>query len=294
MSGPIFDIALLGRPRLRTMSGPIHLSPGSSILCAYVALAPDGGCSREKAASQLFVDTPLPSARRRLSTALWRLRTEVRAAAGVDLVEATEDAQIQLHPAIKTTLDTEAFKALAAPALSASPQELTPVGAASLERAVALYHGQLVEPCLDEWVIAERTRIENLYLTALDHLVVYFGGHRDHQKVRYFGEIALGLEPLREDLQRHLMEAYAESGRHDLVEHTFERFRSRLLAELGADPMPETVALYSHLRRGEYEVPASLAALMTELQRARRDVARLSAVVERSIEHLIELRRLPL
>ena len=286
MTGPTFEITLLGRPRLRSTAGPIALSPSTSLLCAYLALAPADGCSRETAAAQLFVDTPLPSARRRLSTALWRLRSEVRAIAGVDLVAAADDAFLRLDPTLDLSRDTEAFEALVAPALAKPHEALTPEDATCLEKAVALHRGELVEPCLDEWVLAARTRIEALYLTALDHLVVHHGRHGDSHKVRQYGELALTLEPLCEDLHRHLMAAYADVGRDDLVERTFERCRSALLAELGVDPMPETVALYSRLRRGECEPPESLAALMADLQRARRDVARLSAVVERAIAHV--------
>ena len=39
-----------------------------------------------------------------------------------------------------------------------------------------LHRGALVEECDDEWVIADRYRLENLYLTALDHLVQHHGG----------------------------------------------------------------------------------------------------------------------
>ena len=52
----------------------------------------------------------------------------------------------------------------------------------------------------------------------------------------FFGMIganagALAMEPLREDVHRHLMTAYAAAGRDDLVERQFERCRQVLLDE---------------------------------------------------------------
>lgn len=291
MYGPTFELTLLGRPRLRSTAGPIPLSPGSSLLCAYLALAPDGGCSRETAAAQLFIDTPLPSARRRLSTALWRLRSHVRSVAGVDLIKAGEDSLIQLDPTLDLRRDTESFESLVGPALAAPPEALAPEGAKCLEEAVALHRGQLVEPCLDHWVLTERTRIENLYFASLDYLVVHHGRAGDPTKVRQYGELALAVDPLREDLHRHLMSAYAASGRDDMVESTFERCRGVLVAELGVDPKPETIAHYSRLRAGERDVPLSLSGLMADLQRARRDVARISVLVDRAIDHVNQIHR---
>jgi DNA-binding SARP family transcriptional activator len=289
-SGPHLELSLLGTPRLIGSSGPIPLSPGTALLCAYLALAPKDGRRRQVAAAHLFGDCPEPVARRRLSTALWRLRAELRSATGFELVTCTQDDRVGLSSSLEMTLDIRAFEDLVTPALDVPPQALSHELASSLEDAVALHRGQLLEPCDDDWILVERTRIESLYLTALDYLVVHHGRPGGHRKVRAYGELALAMEPLREDVHRHLMTAYALAGRDDLVEHQFERCRKVLLEELGADPMPETIALYSRLHTGDSGVPPSLSALLADLERARRDVERLSAVVDRALRHLHQMR----
>ncbi|WP_374454974.1 BTAD domain-containing putative transcriptional regulator [Nocardioides sp.] len=283
------ELILLGTPRLIGAAGPIPLSPGTSLLCAYLALAPKDGQRRHVAATQLFADCPEPVARRRLSTALWRLRTEVRSATGLDLVKCTRDDRMRLSPTVEMALDTQDFECLVAPALEAPPEALTPEVAARLERAVSLHRGQLIEECGDEWVLAERTRIETMYLTALDYLVVHHGKRGAHLEVRRYGELALAIEPLREDVHRHLMTAYAAAGRDDLVERQFERCRQVLLDELGADPLPETIGLYARLRHCDSGLSPSLSALRADLERARREVDRLAVVVDRALEHLRQL-----
>lgn len=279
----------MGAPTLLTGDAPVNLSPGASLLCAYLALGPQEGRSRDVAAAQLFSDCPSTSARRRLNTALWRLRSEVRERTGVDIIAAVGSKRVSLNSAVEMALDARVFEDLVTPALATKPSALTPKQVESLETAVRMRRGQLLEACDEEWVLAERARLEDLYLTALDCLVQYYGDKGEAGAVAKYGDTALAVEPLREDIHRHLMSAFAKAGRDDLVERQFERCRAVLLEELGADPLPETVALYSRLRRGDSGPSPSVGALTAELERARREIARLSEIVDRAIEHVARL-----
>jgi len=283
-------LRLLGAPTLLTGGNPVALSPGATLLCAYLALAPKEGRSREIAAAQLFSDCPSSTARRRLNTALWRLRSEMRSLTGVEIVAATDSKRVALSSAVEVALDSRLFEQLVAPALERRAGDLTKAQASALEAAVSMHGGQLVEACDEEWVMAERARIEDLYLTALDHLLQHYGERKEVGAVAKYGDLALALEPLREDIHRHLMTAYSNAGRDDLVERQFERCRAVLLEELGADPLPETTALYSRLRRGDNATSPSVGALTAELERARREISRLSEIVDRALDHVARLR----
>lgn len=283
-------LRLLGAPTLLTGDKPLVLSPGATLLCAYLALAPIEGRSRETAAAHLFADCPSPTARRRLNTALWRLRTEVRSLTGVEIVAPDNGRRVALSPAIDVALDSRQFEQLVSAALETRAVELTPAQASALEAAVSLHRGALMEQCDDDWVLAERGRIEDLYLTALDHLLQYYGARAEVGAIAKYGDMALAIEPLREDIHRHLMSAYAGCARDDLVERQFERCRAVLLDELGADPMPETIALYSRLTRRDSAASPSVGALTAELERARREIARLSDIVDRALDHVSRMR----
>ncbi|MFI7480958.1 BTAD domain-containing putative transcriptional regulator [Kocuria sp. M1R5S2] len=290
MSNAGLQLNLFGAPTLVADDRPVTLSPGAVLLCAYLALVPHGGCARSLVATQLFADCPEGTARRRLNTALWRLQSEVRARTGVELFGPHGGRTVALSPSVELTVDAVLFEDLVTPVLRSSAHELGAADVARLEQAVALHRGRLVEPCDDEWVLSSRHRLETLYLTALDHLVQHHGGRGDVVAVGRYGDLALAVEPLREDVHRHLMAAYASAGRQDLVERQFEQCRMVLLTELGADPMPETVALYGRLSRGEGGQTASVAVLVAELERARREVARLGEIVDRALDRL---RRMP-
>jgi len=233
------QLDLFGVPALRSREGPVGLSPSTTLVCAYLALAPREGRSRSLAAAQLFADCTEQAARRRLNTALWRLRTEVRSCTGVEIVADSSARTVALSETAEMTTDCARFHDLADPVLRGRPEDMTDGHAAQLEAAVVLHRGRLLEVCDDEWVLAERYRIENLYLTSLDYLLQYYGARGDVTNVTKYGELALDLEPLREDIHRHLIIAYGAAGRDDLVERQFERCRLQLLEQLGADPTDE-------------------------------------------------------
>lgn len=282
----ILRLNLLGAPRLIWADDPVPLSPSATMLCAYLALAPSGGRLRSVAAAQLFADCPATKARNRLNTALWRLKTEVRSSTSVELVDCTAAQRVGLSPVVEIMIDVAIFEELVSPVLRIPPATLTETDASRLERAVSLRGGQLVEPCRDDWVLAERYRVEVLYVSALDHLVQYFGARVQVAEVARYGELALSLEPLREDVHRHLMFAYGAAGRDDLVERQFERCRMVLLRELGTDPMPETIAAYTRLLGDSASKSTTVAALVAELERAKRDIVRLAATVDRALDQL--------
>jgi DNA-binding SARP family transcriptional activator len=41
----------------------------------------------------------------------------------------------------------------------------------SLEEAVALYHGDLLPGCYDEWILPERDRLQQAFLKSLERLI---------------------------------------------------------------------------------------------------------------------------
>jgi DNA-binding SARP family transcriptional activator len=266
---------------------PVALSPSAAMLCGYLALAPGEGRLRSVAAAQLFADCSESTARHRLNTAVWRLRSEVRSSIGVDLVASNGDHNVGLSSAVEIAIDARIFEELVSQVRDVTAADgMTPADVSRLERAISLHCGKLLEPCDDEWVLSARNRIENLYLTALDYLLQYSGASGEVEAVAKYGELALCVEPLREDVHRHLMSAYGAAGRDDLVERQFERCRMVLLTELGADPMPETIALYARLTRNERGRSVNVAALVAELERARREVGRLGEIVDRAIDRL--------
>jgi len=286
-----FQVRVFGRPVLRSGGLAVRLSPGAVTLLAFLAIGPVEGRSRSSMALQLFGNCAEPVAKRRLSTALWRLRGELKAAVGTDLVDCRNNDVVCLNRSMPISVDALDFRALVMPILVTPARDLSDADAQALADAVSQYGGMLLESLYDDWVLEERDRFSNLYLTALDYLIQFHGARNAPDEVARYATRALDLEPLREDFHRHVMTAFGESGRLDLVERQFETCRLTLLRELGADPMPETLALYGRLCGGASgRTPESITALISDLERARHDIDRVASLVERSLDALRRLR----
>ncbi|MCS6800788.1 MAG: BTAD domain-containing putative transcriptional regulator [Chloroflexota bacterium] len=121
----------------------------------------------------------------------------------------------------------------------------------ALESALALYRGDyLVEALYDPWTIEERERLLARYLSA----AVDFGA-RLLADGRLPEAVALGEAVLRRDrayerAHQLLMRAHAAAGDREAAVRVYRRCLRALREELGADPLPETVALFERIRRG--------------------------------------------
>ncbi|RHW23352.1 hypothetical protein D0Z08_30140 [Nocardioides immobilis] len=284
------QVHLLGTPWVGAGGARLRLSPSAATTLALLAMAPDDGVSRTRMATQMFADCPEPVARRRLSTALWRLRTELRDTVGRDVVDSASPSRVALLPDVDVRVDAREFRDRVTPVLRQPADAMTPDMAAVLESAAESYTGSLLETNYDDWVVFERDSLANLYLAVVDHLVQYHGQRHDAAKVATYAEKAVELEPLREDLHRHVMVAYHRAGRADLASRQFELCRLALLRELGADPMPETIALHTRIMIGDGSATAGdLASLVADLERARREVRELATIVERALDAVLRL-----
>ncbi|MFC7500932.1 BTAD domain-containing putative transcriptional regulator [Nocardioides sp. GCM10030258] len=290
MPGSGIILCLFGVPSI-DLGGNAHpLTSSAARLSAYLALGPRSGRIRSVAAAHLYPDSPPPLARRRLNTAAWRLNNETRAAYGDDLIVTPHGSQtIGIDDAARITVDVWAFSDLVGDVVRLSPHAITVAEVERLEQAVDLYRGRLAPTVEDEWVLGARARVENLYLIALSHLVRYYGTVADVEGIARLGERALDVEPVREDIHRALMRAYAASGRQDLVESQFERCRITLQRVLQVAPMPQTVELFRRLAAPTDFAREEVNALLADLNQARRDLTRvwvrLDSVVER-VQHL--------
>jgi DNA-binding SARP family transcriptional activator len=120
--------------------------------------------------------------------------------------------------------------------------------AASLEEAVALYHGPLLEGCTEEWVLPEREAREQSYLTALETLAGQAAARGDAETAARYLRRAITTEPSRETAQRALMQALAAGGNYGAANEVYRDLRLYLHRELNAEPDGATKALFEQMR----------------------------------------------
>lgn len=119
---------------------------------------------------------------------------------------------------------------------------------ASLEAAVDLYLGPLLEGWAEEWILQERECREQAILGALESLAAQRMERGEPVPAAGFLRRIVATDPLRETSQRSLMQALAASGEYAAATETYRNLRLLMHRELNSEPSPETTALFQQIR----------------------------------------------
>jgi predicted ATPase/DNA-binding SARP family transcriptional activator/Flp pilus assembly protein TadD len=118
----------------------------------------------------------------------------------------------------------------------------------SLEQAVNLYQGSLMEGWAEEWLLAEREACQQSYLGVLETLAQQAMEARDITAAVPYLRRIVTVEPLRESAHRALMQALAATRDFAAVTQVYRDLRTTLRRDVNAEPDAETQALFTHLR----------------------------------------------
>jgi DNA-binding SARP family transcriptional activator len=230
--GPVqVQIGLHPLPRLRSRKG--------LWLLALLALRAGRPIDRDWLAGTLWPEDDATHARRSLRQSLHDLRL----ALGREGRRLTDRARATLRPDMDGAfVDVLAFDA----AIARGDPE-------SLEQAVQLYRGPLLEGCLEEWCLEERRCREEACAAALERLAKAAAERRDHAAAACYLRRAVGIDPYQEELQRALMAALSASGNATGALIVYHQFQALLARDAAAEPAEETTALFRRLRAQAYD-----------------------------------------
>src|SRR5262249_37454252 len=112
----------------------------------------------------------------------------------------------------------------------------------------ALYRGDFLEDCYDDWTLFERERLRELYLGTLRRLLA-----SDMSTQAYAAALQTALrlvraDPLREEAHRDLMRLYYLRGREADALRVYEQCTNPLAEGLGVERDPAPVSLYEEIR----------------------------------------------
>jgi len=229
-----FEARIDGRPlpRLRTRKG--------EWLLALLCLKQAGALSREWLAEALWPDSALERSAANLRLSLCDLRRALGSEA--HRVHSPLPRTLQLDIS-GCTIDLWEFDA----ALARGDEE-------SLEAAVALYRGRLLEACLEPWAEYDRQRCEQACMGALESLAVSALERADPARAEPLLRRILQIDPLRESAYRSLLRAQAMRGDMAAAIQTYRDLRILLHNELNVEPGPETIALFQELKEAAESV----------------------------------------
>lgn len=239
----MLQVSLLGQFEVLYDGGRLNIATrNAQALFAYLVLNPGQAHRRERLAGLLWPDSAEESARSNLRHELWRLRKALKETREKFLL--VTDLTVAFDSAQPYTLD--------ATLLEAVPVEGTT--ADELMTALRVYGGELLPGFYQEWVFAERERLQAAYEARSARLVELLVEERRWTDVQYWAtrQIAAGGWP--EAAYRALMLSHAATGDLPKAIATYDRLRDQIKAELGIQPSEQTRLLYMRLKSGELVV----------------------------------------
>src|SRR5215467_7378189 len=231
-------VCILGGFSVRAAGKPlIFPTKKSRGLLAYLALGQGQVYAREHLAGLLWGDSSDEQARHSLRQALSDLRKALPRARP-EILRSDPDG-VALNP---TALDVAAFERFVA---EGTPQ--------ALARAAELYRGALLqglsfkEEPWEEWLRAERERLQELAVGALKKLLAHHTETGAGEAAIQVARRLLMLDPHDEAVHRSLMRLYLGQGRRASALQQYQVCLQTLQRELGVEPEAETRLLYQEM-----------------------------------------------
>lgn len=256
-------VSLLGRPSIRCGDATVASLDTRKVqeLFWYLLLYRTLAHPRDALADLLWEESL--TARRYLRKALWHLQSTLntlapsvepnddsRATSQHDSILLVEQDWIQINPHASLWLDIAVFEEVFGRVEGIAGHTLDAPTAAELERATALYHGDLLAGWYADWCLFERERFRQMYLAMLDKLMAYYGAHQEYERSIICGLRVLQHDPAREHTHRRLMRLYDDAGDRTAALHQYELCVVALAEKLDVQPSARTTALYAQIRTG--------------------------------------------
>jgi DNA-binding SARP family transcriptional activator len=228
-----------------------------TLLTAFLLLRRDRRQSRQQVAYLFWIDSTEEQARGNLRRLLHALREQAPELATHLQID---DAYLGWRSNPAQEIDVAAFESTLHQA-ALLEQSDDPALANRLAEAVALYTGELLPGRYEDWVLAERQRLQSAYLNALKWLVdLLEQAGRMREAIRY-AEVLLQADRLRETSHLLLMRLHAAAGDRARALAAYAGCARLLLDELGVEPGPAIQEL--HRRLLQDPEPVKIAAART-------------------------------
>ncbi|MBE7384974.1 MAG: NACHT domain-containing protein [Leptolyngbya sp. SIO1E4] len=210
-------------------------------MVAYLILKAQAPQPRARMATVFWPDVSEAQAKASLRRELFRLRQVLPEA---DRILHITSTTIQWQPQLSVWLDVAEFEnTLQAAQQTANPQTQI----ATLKQAIALYEGDLLVTCYDDWIVSERERLHQLLIQALNDLCQLALHLGDVRSAVEYGQQLIQREPLSEVGYLSLMKAYAQQGDRPAALQVYHQCVTLLREEMGIDPSTETRQFYEQL-----------------------------------------------
>lgn len=220
---------------------PPVLLPRSQALLSYLVLHRHTPQPRQRIAFHLWSESTDEQARANLRKELSRLR---HALPNPDEFLRVDTKTLQWLPNGNFTLDVAKFEAGVKVADPATDKNAIQT---QLTQALELYRGDLLPDLDDEWVVAERERLHQIHIRALERLIALLKEQQDYQTALTYAQHLLRVNDLNEAAYVTLMRLHGLNGDRAKALQVYHQCMTMLREELGIDPSTSTRKLYEQL-----------------------------------------------
>jgi DNA-binding SARP family transcriptional activator len=226
----------------------------SYLLLCYLLLNRQRMHNRERLAAVFWGDYSTASSRKRLRHTLWQLRSALQSlGAPVDQYLSIGEESVAFLDSSAVSLDVKEFESIVERFRDVEGWQLPADQALELERAAALYTGDLLEGVYEDWCLYDRERLSLLYLNTLGKLTAFHEAQGTYERGLEFARQVLARDPTREVAHRQLMRIYWLLGdRHEALAQ-YKLCSQILHEEMGIDPTPKTKLLYERMVHGKFD-----------------------------------------
>lgn len=280
------SICLFGVYPIRIDGEPCHLGiSGATLkLFQYLLLTEGKEVRRELLAEVFWSRSSADRQRSALNSAIWRIKRQLNGINGIDLVSNGSTVFLQVAPVVSNDA-----KELSDIVHSISMNEtLDESKVESLCLALNECNAPFMEGVTSDWVLTEREKMFNIKIRGMTMLMHWRGEQRRYEDALEVGRLLLAEDAFREAAQCEVMWLYVLNGQRAQALRQYKEYCALLRDELDIDPMPETQALYNHIRRdlncaghrlkreqtGRVAKPGKLNLLLGAIEQSRRDLYR--------------------
>ena len=283
-------ICLFGAYPVRVDGQPRHLGiSGSTERLFQYLLVNLGRESRREYLADLFWRNSTPVRQRSaLNSAIWRIKRQLRDVDGIDLYCDGPAVFLQIDDSV----DMDARELTDIVHSLAPGEDMSEAVAGRLHLALDACDAPFMDGVTSDWVLTERERLFNLQIRGLTLLMHWLGQQRKYEDALEIGRRLLAADPARESAQCEVMWLYMLNGQRAQAIRQYKLFRAWLRHELDIEPMPETKALYEHIRLEPDAARAAsrdLPVRPDEIETRRSSFNSLLGAIERSRRDLYEV-----
>lgn len=246
-----WEVTCLGNFRLHCAGSDLSLCNsrrGQSIL-KYLLASPGYAASSEMLVERFWPRVDPEAGVRSLQVAVHTLRRSLRGYGpdGSNETVLFHSNRYFINPSISIVQDVDCFRVAYERGQHAANAGQPTEAKQAFEEARALYTGDYLADCYEEWASSRRLALIDMRLALLSQLGPLYSKEKEWElAISCYREI-LAVDCYREDIYRQLMRCYAECGRQADIKQTYRTCLERLRCDLRLAPAPETTKLYQQL-----------------------------------------------